>query len=397
MKKLLMFFAIFSMIFFLNSRILQAMDNNMEIGGFISQGFLQSDKNNYLAESSDGSFQFNEMGIYFSSTLSPNLRVGLQLFARDLGEVGNDEISANWAFAEYKWFEWLGLRAGLVKFPQGLYNDSRDMDMLRTFVFLPSGVYNEYFRDGVDSQKGLQVFGNLLLGKMGVLEYGLQAGGVGIPIDSGTSKFYKEVTGQLNDVTKITVGTVFGAHLDWSLPVDGLRVKAFYATTDYEMEGTTEILNTTIPIVVDASKSEWITVSVAYLIGDFLMAAEYYTNINKSAVFTPDRSTKLIPSDTTTSVGYYASVSYRVNSWLELGTYFTSYENDDDLKPTDALEDAQNELKEIVLAVRFDINSNWIAKLECHKVDGLFGVEKDGDKDLDEDWFLYTAKLTYFF
>ena len=115
------------------------------------------------------------------------------------------------------------------------------------------------------------------------------------------------------------------------------------------------------------------------------------------AVFNGDRSVQILPRDTTTSVGYYASVSYRCNDWLELGTYYSSYENDDDLKTNDDEERAKNELKEIVIAARFDINSNWVAKLECHKMDGLFGVEQDGNKALDEDWFLYTAKLTYFF
>ena len=393
MKKSYMLFTFCFMVYLFSAQHLQAMNENMEIGGFISQGFLQTDKNNYLADTSDGSFQFNEMGLYFSSTLSANLRVGLQFFARDLGDIGNDEIGINWAFAEYQWFEWLGLRAGLIKFPVGFFNESRDMDMLRTFVFLPSGVYNEYFRDGVDNEKGVQLFGNINLNKAGILEYQFQYGGVDIPSDSGTSKFYREVTGQLDSVTQITVDSVFGTHLVWNLPVDGLRVKGFYATTNYEMEGT----NFLGPIVVDTSKAEWITFSVAYVFGNFSTAAEYYTNTNKMAVFNGDRSVQILPRDTTTSVGYYASVSYRCNDWLELGTYYSSYENDDDLKTNDDEERAKNELKEIVIAARFDINSNWVAKLECHKMDGLFGVEQDGNKALDEDWFLYTAKLTYFF
>ena len=42
---------------------------NIEIHGFISQGYLLSNENNYLADSKEGTFQFNEMGINFGKNL----------------------------------------------------------------------------------------------------------------------------------------------------------------------------------------------------------------------------------------------------------------------------------------------------------------------------------------
>src|SRR5882724_11010020 len=57
----------------------------LQIHGFASQGFLVSSYNNYLAKSKRGSFEFTEVGINFTKPLTDNLRLGVQLFARDLG------------------------------------------------------------------------------------------------------------------------------------------------------------------------------------------------------------------------------------------------------------------------------------------------------------------------
>ncbi len=60
-----------------------ADDNMVDIHGFVAQGYLKSDHNNFLADTEDGSFQFNEMGINFSTSMGENLRLGMQLFSRD--------------------------------------------------------------------------------------------------------------------------------------------------------------------------------------------------------------------------------------------------------------------------------------------------------------------------
>ena len=40
---------------------------NVDVHGFVSQGYMRSQHNNYLAnDSSDGTFAFNEIGINFS-------------------------------------------------------------------------------------------------------------------------------------------------------------------------------------------------------------------------------------------------------------------------------------------------------------------------------------------
>ena len=138
-------FLFFSMLF-LGLPFGTAYDSNQEqvdIHGFISQGYLKTDKNNFLAETEDGTFEFNEMGINFSTNMMEKLRLGLQFFARDLGEEGNDDINIDWVFADYRYMDWFGFRVGIIKINMLFYNRSRDIDMLRTPIFLPHAIYHE--------------------------------------------------------------------------------------------------------------------------------------------------------------------------------------------------------------------------------------------------------------
>jgi hypothetical protein len=130
----------------------------VDIHGYLSQGFMYSNRNNFLADTEKGTFQFNELGINFAADLTDRLRLGIQLAARDLGDIGNDQVMIDWAYADYRWQDWLGIRAGRIKVPVGLYNTSRDIDLLRTFILLPQGIYNESFRDLLTSMKGISAY-----------------------------------------------------------------------------------------------------------------------------------------------------------------------------------------------------------------------------------------------
>ena len=90
--------------------------SDVDIHGFISQGYLKSENNTlWFTDTEDGTFQFNEMGINFMTNVSDGLQLGMQFFARDLGELGNDEIVVDWAYADYFYRKWLGIRAGKIK------------------------------------------------------------------------------------------------------------------------------------------------------------------------------------------------------------------------------------------------------------------------------------------
>jgi len=161
---------------------------DVAIHGFLSQGYIVSTDNNYLTNTEKGSFEFNEVGINFSTWLTSDLRAGIQLFARDLGDLGNDEITIDWAYADYHWRDWLGLRVGKIKITHGFYNETRDIDMLRVPILLPQNLYQEQVRDAQIAMKGVGIYGKTPYWPIGAFAYQLLAGTVDIAPDSGPAK-----------------------------------------------------------------------------------------------------------------------------------------------------------------------------------------------------------------
>lgn len=120
----------------------------IDIHGFVSQGFLKSDGVNLISRAQDGTFELNEMAINVGSQLNSKLRVGMQLMSRDFGETDNNKVKLDWALVDYHGRDWLGLRAGRLKMPTGMYSETRDIDALRTSILLPiNNLYHENWRE----------------------------------------------------------------------------------------------------------------------------------------------------------------------------------------------------------------------------------------------------------
>ncbi len=61
--------------------------------------------------------------------------------------------------------------------------------------------------------------------------------------------------------------------------------------------------------------------------------------------------------------------------------------------------DYTNWLEDWQLSLRWDINKNWIVKLEYHDMDGFgaFTAAENDVAELEEDWYLTAAKITFTF
>lgn len=385
----------FAFIFTMAAVSLPVNGEEVAIHGFISQGFLKTDQNNYLADTDEGSFQFNEMGINFTTFVASDLKVGCQFFARDLGDVGNDEIVVNWAFAEYTFRNWLGLRTGIIKKPFGFYNDIRDFDSLRAPIFLPSSVYNEWLRDGLDKLKGIEFFGAIEMGGLGLLEYQLQTGINPVALDSGSAKYITEiVAGGLDTMSLMESDTSYIARLVWTTPLDGLRFGATYHNTGFYYEGDKDLSPALldVSITVDGGSDLYIF-SGEYAYGNLKIAAENYWTIGDttSTIFIPGMAPIIKKGDIDNKKPYYISLGYRFTEWFEASFYYSDYNGGDN----DAGD--VNELTDQCLSLRFDINPSWTAKLEAHVMDGEYGVSADDDGHTYSEWMLYAAKLSYSF
>ncbi|MBT8338438.1 MAG: hypothetical protein HKP58_06215 [Desulfatitalea sp.] len=384
-----------------------AMDmGGVQIHGFISQGFLVGNEYNYLShKSTDGSFEFNEMGINFSKKLSEKLRVGVQFFARDLGDVANNKVALDWACGDYRWRDWLGIRAGKIKIPLGLYNETRDYDFLRTSIVMPQSIYDDLLRDTIIAISGAGLYGNVSIGSLGTVRYFGLTGALDPDIESGIGK-WASARGTIDQADfNLSYDMVYTGSIKWHTPLLGLMIDVFFFKS-----GSNASLPATLPVVGPVLMNQNIdgflrAVAIEYTRKNLLVAMEYLMNDTEGT--TTISTAQGIPLTRTdingTTEQYYLSASYQLTNWFELGAYYSVYFPDSDDKDGDSYVDRGEPdhhawQKDIALSFRFDLTEGLILKIEGHKVDGTAQVFASDNPDRSEqDWYYGAAKLTFSF
>ncbi len=359
--------------------------DKMQIHGFISQGYLQSDNNNFIADTKKGTFQFSEFGISFGTELTDELRIGLQLKARDIGDMGNNKIILDWAFGDYRYSEYLGIRAGKIKTPISIFSETRDADMLRTSVLLPNNFYIEYLRDFLSAVQGIGLYGNIDAGSAGDFSYQLQIGTTNISKDSGTVKS-QELYG-VADVTSVDTENVYVSDIRWETPIEGLMVGGSFKHTVITGHTKNSGDISYSPVIISAYYLE-------YILNDLRLVCEFF-----------ESRLQVTPIGLVQPMGYHCLVSYRINDWLETGTYYSMMypERTDKDGEKLALAGIPKEfawLEDYAFSIRFDINDFWIAKLEYHIFDGTaFTMPSLNDDfpNMSKNWNMFAAKLTFSF
>ena len=382
----------------------------LNVHGFLSQGYLKSDRNNFLAETEAGTFDFREYGLNVSSNLTEKLYVGAQVFGRALGEFGENKPILDWGLADYRVQDWLGIRAGRMKIGLGLYNETRDIDMVRTGVFLPESFYNDIFRESFTAMNGLGLYGMLSLKSLGSLSYQAQYGQIKIEPDGGLSKFLLNFIPM--DISKVETSPVFLVGAEWvpAPPLDGLRLRWTWNTWDMDDTATTNAdpfwqfqgVPPGLPLSYHADLSVT-TFSVEYRWRDLVLAAEMFAPAGyKNQLKSPVLGTLL--DDSPDKYGWYVSAAYRFTPWVELGMTYSDYSNnrhDRDGRIIEAnLRYPRYEawLKDTTISARFDVYDHWVIKAEGHLMNGAdIMLRADNPDGVDQHWFLFACKVTYSF
>lgn len=354
----------------------------LQVHGFISQGFLLTSANDYLARSSKGSFEFTELGLNFTLPATDRLTLGLQIFSHALGPVGDYRAILDWYSLDYHWRDWLGIRAGRVKVPFGLYNDSSDIDSARTAILLPQSIYPASNRDFLLAQTGGELYGFKDLGAAGGLDYRLYGGTIFLDV--------KQQPGSPFSVVDLNVPFVAGGRMLWVPPLEGLRLGGSLQFLRLE----THLLpaSSSSSVAVNIPAMLWVA-SVEYTVRDLLFAAEY----SRWRVRAESSNPAMFPETLTFSERAYALTSYRLNSWLQAGAYYSLL-----FPNVNQRGGPQGRQLDAALTLRFDVNAYWLIKLEGHYMHGTAGLSSslNGNQPLSTltpDWALFTVKTTAFF
>ena len=367
----------------LSTRTLHAGDiGEVDIHGFISQGYLESTENNYLADSKDGTYQFNEIGINFATWVTSGLSMGIQFFASDLGDQGNDELKIDWAYANFRYKPYLGIKAGKIKIPIGLYNETRDIDSLRTSIFLPPSVYLETVREVMVAMKGVGLYGMLPFHFSYQFLFGTQEieeeSGITILTEQNANKYIPSFLNLTMELISYDVRNKHAGAVSWEY--NSLKLKTSYTYTDMVMK-----TNLTMSKEICSEFTSFV-LSAEYTLNDLILAAEYSQNVN-------DMKSTFI-TDKMTSELAYVSISNRFTGWLELAAYYSWMFNDKDNKRAYGY---SGWFKDTCLSSRFDLNNSWIFKLEGHYFDGTATMYDYMNPDYKRSWYLLAVKFSYVF
>jgi hypothetical protein len=363
-----------------------AEEQKLHLHGFVSQGFLKSTKNNFLAESKDGSFEFFEAGLNVQRTLNDQLRMGVQLFSRDLGPNGDYKVLVDWAYLDYRWRNWLGLRAGRIKIPFGLYNDTSDIDAAHAPALLPQAVYPAENRNFLLAQTGGELYGYRELGKAGALDYRLYGGTVFLDLP-------RPQAGSPISVVGLTIPYLVGARVLWETPLEGLKV----GVSAQRLRLETDIFDTRDPMMparIEADIPATLAMaSIEYTVDDFVFAAEYarwFLSIESS-------DPMAVPEIEQTNERAYVLASYRVTPRIQPSAYYGLFYVDAGTTIGRA-----SKQHDAAAALRIDLTQNWLLKLEAHHMRGTASLSSALNdnlplEQLKNNWLLFVVKTTAYF
>lgn len=344
----------------------------VQVHGFFSQGFVKTDQNNWLTmHTSTGSGAMTDMGLNMSSHLTDKFRVGAQVYDRNLGQLGQWHPSLDWAVADYRFTNWLGIRAGKVKTTLGLYNDSQDLDFLRVFALLPQGVYPTDVRDATMAHSGADVYGNVpLQRKFGDLAYTVYAGRRSDSIYSGYPTLIQQFYVFLREVH----GPQYGIDLRWSSAGGGLVLGA--SRMNQRITGEGAFFNLSDPTSGGApfnstTTTYWTNMFYGeYQLRRLRLDAEYRRDYLE------------IPYLPGTDVGtdmhaWYVAGTYRLHKRVYIGSYYSHYTVQNHTGPVLApllgpadLSLPQNHIYDKAVAGSLDLNRFCYIKVEGHFMDG---------------------------
>jgi hypothetical protein len=310
------------------------------------------------------------------------------VFAQGRGDFGKDQPTIDWAFADYRFRDYVGIRVGKVKMPLGLYNETRDTDSLRTFLLLPQGVYSDRQRESTIAQTGAALYGTLPMKSLGSLAYQAHVGALAITSNGGVAQDFEAKVPVL--VTDASPERTYVGSLDWNTPVEGLRLAVTRFKTTFDFATTTTPAASslglppglTLPLNNEVQRTYC---GVEYTFHDLVIASEYMREDVRALLAT----LPILQNDDT----YYVSGSYRLSKIVEVGAYYNaSYE---DRFHRDA--GPSNFLKDGAATLRLDLNRYWTLKAEVHQIHGYWHIMQATTAPVAPDTTLFAIKTTVSF
>lgn len=316
-----------------------------EVHGYGFQGYLLSNKNNYL-EAQEGTWEFNKLAVLLSSKVEDRTTIWLQLFG------DSEEFGVDWAFVDYRIANDFFGRIGQSKFPMGIYNEIRDNKMLQLSMLEPA-MYRPDVEMIFEAYRGVGVYYN---GMLSVDLFG------GAPV--------MEEEGVILEVKNLG-----GGRITYNTPLEGLKLMASYAAFSEEE------FDTTGAVLVAEGHEKLLIGSLDFVKGALDLKAEY-------------ASKEGIDEELSS---YYVQAGYTIGEKL---TPFIRYDYVMDEEETCTESDPNCYQKDITVGVGYKVNPYFAIKFEEHFMEGYLLPLETGEVlpgEGEKKWNMFVAGMNFMF
>ena len=367
------------------------LTDDLVIHGFVSQAYIDTTDNNFFGRSNGGTFDFRELGLNGYWQPHANLNFAAQIISRNAGRESDSDPRLDFGLADLHYYmdfsTRVGLRAGRIKIPLGLYNQTRDAPSARNGIFAPASVYFEQFRNALVATDGISLYSDISR-PWGDLNIEIYAG----ESDPGEQEmeyyvFKQALPGRFDEAS------MQGAQVRYESLGSGVRLALSYSrpSLDYvPLAGFDPLLNGHVI-------SDMLVYSGQYNTEYWTFTAEYLLMINNVKGFGPGFEDFRAKGES-----FYAQADYRYQPDLTFSIrYGEQIVNDEDRDGDKKFNPAHVGFgKSWMLGVRWDFAPNWIARGEYHNTRGtawLSGTDNPVGIDTVRDWETYALQLVYSF
>jgi len=376
------------------------INNNLNVRGYIYQGYTKSEGNNYYGNSSSslGSFDDSDIGIMGSYSLNNNVDFRAFLKVRNNGSVNVIRPYFNYSlvdihnhFDNYRY----GIRVGKVRNSVGFYSYTMEDPISRDMDTLPHSIYRPILEDIVNRGDGIQVY--LKISNFSTYNLSIEYANTSLSSkrkkDINYAWFAIPSNGVLENIKPATSLSLFitSKDLKWHIKYNVHNVYFKYTNLD------------NIPIIPSGDYSTEVKLlGVRYYFDDFDITYEYLTSTPISKDWDYIR-----PSANSVALARNLILRYTQNEKLSYTLGYNIWHTDS-IDKSGALSNLKygvlatnSYYKDLGISVKYKYNNNFIFRAGYHKIRGSSGIAPIENENLLFKAFptdnLYRLSVTYIF
>ena len=375
------------------------LPEEIQVHGFLTQGFFHSSDNNVYGQSDDGiSPGLTEIGLNANYQPWDKLRFAAQVLYRRAGDVDKGSLRLDYGLADLTLFEHdngkLGIRGGRIKIPFGLYNETRDVSFTHPTILLPQGIYFDRSRSLLMSADGGSFYA----------EQRTEFGDFGFKFNVGMPMC------DLDEIKTVALGTrdaqgsfetkpAFATQLNYELNGGEFVFAISYMDLEFDYISTsTEQVRIESRLHDSTTRIQPLMVSAQYNGEKFTLTGEYQYRWNNFGNFAP-RGGKF------ESESWYVEGSYRILPQLQATVRYDTFSMDvGDRNGAGAtalgFPNHAAFAKDWVVGLRWDITPSWMLRGDYTRVHGTSWLPQADNPDpalTTQDWDLYGLQLSFKF